>query len=116
MNETQDLIKTLMFMADCIVSSTACERRRIAEACVGAHELVANIPLRNGNAYPWIIACFEQFDRYRATSDVACSGWMLAALEFRLDEHSQEDWRELRSIVDQLVALLPLPTTIATVH
>ncbi|MFJ6326072.1 MULTISPECIES: hypothetical protein [unclassified Rhizobium] len=116
MNETQDLIKTLMFTADCIVNSAASERRRIAEAYASAHELVAKIPLRNGSAYPWIIACFEQFDRYRAASDVACSGWMLAALEFRLDEHGLEGWRELRSIVDQLVALLPLPTAIATVH
>ncbi len=116
MNEAEDLIKTLMFTADCIVNSSASERKRIAEAYFDAHELVGKIPLRNGSAYPRIVACFEQFDRYRAASDVACSGWMLAALEFRLDEHSLEGWRELRTIVNQLVALLPLTTTIATVH
>ena len=50
--------------------------------------------------------------RYRAVEDIACVGWILTAIEERVNEGDLPDWRKLRKVVKNAVKLLsdPAPT------
>jgi len=85
-NETEHLTKTLAFTLGVILDSDAQKRQRIALAYQEAELLVATIPLDNGDARPRIEACVKRFDRYKAAGDVACAGWMLKAVQERVEE------------------------------
>ena len=79
-----------------------------------AQELVATIPPDNGDARPEILACIERFQACKAAENVACAGWMLAALQERVNERNLSGWRKLRKVIDKTVKMLPLPKP--TVH
>lgn len=97
-----------------ILQSGPEERQRIALAYREAQELIASIPKDNGDAYPRIVACFKRSDACQAAEDIACTGWMLAAIQQRVNERNLPDWRKLRNIINQTVKLLPLSNP--TVH
>lgn len=108
-DETEHLSHTLMFTLSVIIESDVEKRQRIALAYQEAELLVATIPLDNGDARPRIEACFKRVDRYKAAGDVACAGWMLKAVEERINERNLPGWRK-RKVIDQASKLLPLAT------
>ena len=114
MMEESDLFKTLHWTHGMVLQSGPEDRERIAVAYKQAQELVATIPKDNGDARPRIVACFERSDTYRAADDIACVGWILTAMQERVNERNLPNWRRFRKIIKTAVDLLPLPTP--TVH
>jgi hypothetical protein len=112
-DEVEDLAKTLSWTIGMIAQSGPEDRARIAAAYVEAQTLVAGIEKEDGSARPRIIACFKRSDAYRADDD-ACVGWILTAMQERVNEADLPDWRKLRKIIKQSVAVLPLASS--TVH
>lgn len=51
-------------------------------------------------------ACIKQHEILKAAGDIAATGWMLAALEERINEGDLPDWEELRKVADKAVGLL----------
>jgi len=105
-NETEHLAKTLAFILSVILDSDAQKRQRIALAYQEAEQLVAAID--NGDARPRIEACVKRFDRYKVAGDVACAGWMLKAVQERVEERNLRGWRKLQKVIDQASKLLLL--------
>ncbi len=105
------LSKTLVFTLSVIIDSDAEKRQRIALAYQEAELLVATIPLDNGDVRPRIEACVERFDRFKAAGDVASAGWILKAIQERVEQRNLPGWRKLRKVINQATKLLPLPTT-----
>ncbi len=97
-----------------VLQSVPEDRQRIALAYQEAQELVASIPKDNGDARPRIVACFKRSDTYRAADDATCAGWMLTAIQERVNERDLPDWRQLRKVINIIVKLLPLSRP--TVH
>lgn len=108
-DETADLAETLAFTIGVILQSDADKRRHIAQAYQEARQLVETIPRDNGDARPKIIACLERFEICKSIENVACAGWMLAALLERVNEQNLSGWRKLRKVIDKAVKMLPLP-------
>ena len=92
-DETVDLSRALVGLGNTILQSSADSRRRIAQAYQEARLRVAAIPLDNSDAHPQIIACFGQSDLYREANDIAFVGWILLAMEIRVNEQNLRDWR-----------------------
>ncbi|WP_455270897.1 hypothetical protein [Rhizobium herbae] len=113
-DETEHLSKTLVFTLSVIIDSDAEKRQRIALAYQEAERLVAMIPLDSGNARPRINACVKRFDHYKAAGDVASGGWILKAIQERVEERNLPGWSTLREVIDQATRLLPL--AIPTLH
>ncbi|MQW86385.1 hypothetical protein [Sinorhizobium saheli] len=106
-NESEQLSKTLAWTCGMILQSGPDDLRRIGLAYRQAQDLVARIAKDDGDARPRIVACFERSDYYRAENDVACVGWILTAIQERVNERNLPDWRTLRKILDKTVRLLP---------
>ncbi|WP_348628076.1 hypothetical protein [Sinorhizobium sp. BJ1] len=85
-DESEELSKTLAWTCGMIVQSRPEDRQRIALAYGEAQDLVAGIPKDDGDARPRILACFARSDAYRAEDDVACVGWILTAIQERVNE------------------------------
>ncbi|MDX0500815.1 hypothetical protein GOL96_31500 [Sinorhizobium medicae] len=113
-SESEDMSRTLAWACGMVLQSGPDDRRRIALAYQEAQELIAGIPKDNGDANPRIVACFKRSDTYRADDDVACVGWILTAIQERVNERDLPDWRQFRKIINRTVKLLPLPSP--TVH
>ena len=110
-DEVAAMMDNLMHTIGIITHNKGDELQRIADAYWEAQELVASIDLdSDGSARPRIIACFGQFNTYKAANDVAAAGWMLMAIQQRIYEQTFPDWERLKIIVDSAVALLPRPT------
>lgn len=107
-NEADHLSRTLVFTLNVILDSDAEKRQRIASAYQEAGLLVATIPLDKDGARPRVEACIIRFNRYKAAGDVACAGWILRAVEERVDERNLPGWRQLHKGIDQASKLLPL--------
>lgn len=111
--EAKALTKTLVWTVGMITQSTPESRERMALAYREAQELVSNIPKENGSARPRIKACFARSDAYRAADDVACVGWILTAIQERVNEGDLPDWRSMRKVVKQSVKMLAIrPPTV----
>ncbi|OJH51659.1 hypothetical protein ATN81_27815 [Agrobacterium pusense] len=80
--------------------------QHIANAYNEAQDLIATIPKDNGNPRPCITACFARSDAYRAEGDSACVGWVLSALQERMNERNFPDWRKFRKVVKMAVKML----------
>ena len=80
------LTKTLVWTVGMVTQSTEETRERMALAHKEAQDLVAGIPKENGSARPRIETCFRRSDAYRAVDDVACVGWVLTAIQERVNE------------------------------
>ncbi|RWO61963.1 MAG: hypothetical protein EOS17_32770 [Mesorhizobium sp.] len=91
-----------------ILQSGPEDRQRIALAYQDAQTLVFSIPRDSGDARPRIAACFKRSDTYRAVDDIACVGWMLTAVEERVDERNLPTWRQLRKVINNILTQLPL--------
>lgn len=114
LKETEAMGKELIWVLGLITHSGPEDLQRIALAYSQAQELVASIPKDNGDARPRIVACFERADAYQAADDVAFAGWLLTAMQERVNERDLPDWRKLRKIISNTVKRLPL--TKPTVH
>lgn len=55
-----------------------------------------------------MLACFKRSDPYRAADDIACVGWILTALQERVNERTLPGWQKLRKVITNTVKLLPL--------
>lgn len=108
-DEVADLSKTLVWTVGMITQASPDERERAASAYREAQDLVAQIPKTVEGARPRIVACFHRSDEYRSVEDIACVGWILTAIEERLNEGDLPDWRKLRKAVKNAVKLLPQP-------
>lgn len=106
LKETEALGRDLIWTLGLITYSGPEDRQRIALAYSQAQELVASIPKDNGDARPRIVACFERSDAYKAADDVACAGWLLTAMQERVNERDLPDWRKLRKIISNTVKML----------
>lgn len=109
-DEVVDLSKTLVWTVGMITQAGPDERKRVANAYREARGLVAQIPKTDEGARPRIVACFQRSDEYRAVEDIACVGWILTAIEERVNEGDLPDWRKLRKVVKNAVKLLSDPT------
>jgi hypothetical protein len=112
LKETEAMGRDLIWTLSLITHSGPEDRRRIALAYSQAQELVKSIPKDNGDARPRIVACFARSDAYKAADDVACAGWLLSAMQERVNERDLPDWRKLRKIIKNTVKMLtpPKPT------
>ena len=108
-DETANLSETLVWTCGMVLQSGPDDRQRIAAAYQKAQQFVAMIPADNGNARPRIVACFERSDAYREAENIACVGWMLTAIQERVNERNLHGWRKLRKVINNTVKLLPLP-------
>lgn len=106
-DETDDLVETLIYTMNVIVSSSDGERCRIAAAYYEARITAAGIELDNGDARPRIEACLRRFNACRAAGAIEAAGWMLTALEERIAEGDLRDWRKLRKAAKRAADLLP---------
>lgn len=104
--EARAMFKTLEWTFGMIVQSDPNRLQHIANAYNEAQELIATIPKDNGNPRPRIIACFARSDAYRAVEDDACVGWVLSALQERVNERNFPDWRKFRKVVKMAVKML----------
>jgi len=113
--EVESLSKTLAWAVDSIAQCGPDHRKHIALAYWQAQESVANIPKDDdGDARPRILACFERSDACRAANDMACVGWILTAIQERVNERNLPDWRKLRKVINKTLKMLPLSEP--TVH
>lgn len=106
--ESRALSKSLLWAGSMVLQSGPEDRQHIARAYQEAQELVAGIPKDNGDARPRILACFKRSDTYRAADDIACVGWILTALQERVNERNLPEWRKLRKIINDTVKVLSL--------
>lgn len=105
--ETRHLAQTLVYTASIVAQCGSEDRVRIAAAYREARALAAGIPKDEaGDARPRILACLRQFETRKATADVTCTGWMLAAIQERVNERDLAGWRKLRKAVGRIVTLL----------
>lgn len=113
--ETRHLAQTLVYTASLVAHCGPEDRVRIAAAYREARALAAGIPKDDaGDARPRILACLREFETRKAAADATCTGWMLAAIQERVNEGDLAGWRKLRKAVDRTVALLP--PAMATLH
>lgn len=112
--EAEAMFKTLEWTFGMIAQSGPEKRQYMADAYREAQELIANIPKENGDARPRILACFARSDAYRAVEDDACVGWVLSAIQERVNEQNLPNWRKFRKVVKMAVKMLSEPKP--TVH
>lgn len=105
-SETEDLTRTLIWTTGMISHAKPDDLKLIAAAYREARELVATIPTDNGDARPRIVACFARSDIYRAADNIACVGWILTAIQERVNERNLPHWRQLRKIVNVSVKII----------
>ena len=105
-DEADHLLETLVFTLDVIASSKAANRERISHSYSEAKAFAASIPLAGADARPRITACLKRFNVLKAAGDLAAAGWMLAALEERINEGDLPHWGELRKVADKAIGLL----------
>lgn len=105
-DETDDLMKTLVFTLGVIVDSDADSRSRIAEAYSSAKALAASIPLEDGSARPRIVACLELFRTHKEAGRVDAAAWMLTAVQERIGEKNLPEWEKLQIVADKAAQLL----------
>lgn len=103
-DETQDLTDTLAFTLSVILNGNEAERHRIASAYQSGRQLIAGISFDHGDARPRIIACLERFNTRDSAGEIASAGWMLAAIEERVNEKNLRGWRKLSKLVDEVVS------------
>ena len=113
-DETKAISKTLQWTIGMIMQSEPRNIERISLAYQEACVLVGSIPKDNGDARPRIVACFGKADLYRAVDDVASVGWILMAIQERVNEQTLRHWRQLSTVVENTVKMLPLSRP--TVH
>ncbi len=112
-DEVEHLSSTLMWTVGMITQAGPDDLKRVAKAYREAQDLASQIPKTEEGARPRIVACFHRSDEYRAADDTACVGWVLTvltAIQERVNEGDLRDWRKLRTVVTQMVKLLPEPT------
>jgi hypothetical protein len=108
-DENDDLMDTLLFTVGVIRAASVKDRLRMAEAYHEARQLAASIRLEEGSARPRIVACLERFEAHTIVNDAASAGWMLTALQERIDERELRDWRRMRAIARRAAKMLPEP-------
>ncbi len=104
--EAKAMFKTLEWTLGMITQSGPEERHHIAGAYQEAQKLIASIPKNAGDARPWIVACFERSDSYRALNDSACVGWVLSAIQERVNVQDLPDWQKFQKLVRMAVEML----------
>lgn len=104
--EVEAMFKTFEWTVGMITQSGPEERRHIADAYQEAQKVIADIPKDAGDARPRIMACFERSDSYRAVNDSACVGWVLSAIQERVNEQDLPNWQEFRKLVKMAVKML----------
>jgi hypothetical protein len=108
--ESNALAKTLAWVVGVIVhyecQPQQLELKRIAHSYLEAQAFIVDIPKDNGNARPRIVACIERHNAYLANHDVANIGWMLTAMQERLNEQNVPGWEKMLAAVDNLVNLV----------
>jgi hypothetical protein len=105
-DEVEDISKTLLQLGQTVMQSDPNTLQRIADAYWQARVMVADIPNDKGNARPRIVACFARSDACRFNGDLAFVGWMLTAIEERINERDLRNWRSLRKVIKIVVNVL----------
>lgn len=108
-HEVEHLSNTLMWTVGMITRAGPDDLERMAKAYREAQDLVSQILKTEEGARPRIATCYHRSDEYRAADDVACVGWVLTAIQERVNEGDLRDWRKLRTVVRQMVELLQAP-------
>lgn len=109
-DETNDLMKTLVWTISLIADGDLEQKQRISRAYLDAQDFIATIDIADGSARPRIVACLERFETYKAAEDVEAAGWMLMAIQQRVEERDLRDWEVMDNAIQQVLKLLPSPT------
>lgn len=112
--EAEAMFKTLEWTLGMITQGSPEEREHMANSYQEAQQFIASIPKDGDDAHPRIVACFERSDGYRAADDSACVGWILSAIQERVNEQNLPNWRKFRKVVKMAVKMLSVPKP--TVH
>ncbi|ULJ82748.1 hypothetical protein MF410_34545 (plasmid) [Rhizobium sp. C104] len=107
-DEIEKLVDALDWTCGMIAQSGPDDRQRIAVAYGEAQDLITGIPLDGVDARPRIVACLQRSNNYRAVEDIACVGWILTAIQQRVNERTLPDWRQFRKVIKETLKLLPL--------
>lgn len=109
-DETADLMDAIRFALSVMVACDDEDLQRIANAYGEGVALAATIALDGkGSARPRVLACLERHTTCKAAGDVASIGWMLAAIQERVNEGDLFYWRKLKKVVDTTIKQLPPP-------
>lgn len=105
-DESTELMKTLTWVVDLIMTADARMLQRIAESHAEAQAHVAGIPFDDWSARPRIVACLEHWNVYKAKDDLGGAGWVLTAVQERIAERDLRAWPDMKAITDQAAAVL----------
>jgi hypothetical protein len=108
-DEAEDLSNTLAYTVGVIANSDGAERERIATAYHEAQEFAKAMKPAGSSMRPRIEACLHRFKNHQAAGDIAAAGWMLTALQERIDEGDLAEWDKLKIIADKAAQLLSIP-------
>ncbi|WFS69559.1 hypothetical protein CFBP4996_26155 (plasmid) [Agrobacterium leguminum] len=105
-DEAHQLSETLLFTAAVIVQASPNEKVTISSAYNKGKQLIAALASEGTSQRPGIEACILQHRKTKQAEDIACAGWMLAAISARVDEQDLQSWEELKTAIDGVVDLL----------
>ena len=109
-NETEEIEESLVFAYEAVKQANTLMRARIRQVYVEALEHAAELPTADGSARPRIVAFLQRLEPYKARRDMAGVGWLLAAMQERLNERNLMGWKRLKAIADATVEMLEQPS------
>jgi hypothetical protein len=105
-DEATDLANTLVHTVNVIESVDAEERMRIRETYEEGLRLIVRLVPPGGPRRCGIEACLRRFREMKDGGDVACAGWMLAALLTRVEEGDLANSGDSKGLIESAVRLL----------
>lgn len=105
-DETTDLMHTLLSSLSVVAESDDPTRTRIGNTYRSGILLSAHLALSNENVRSRIDVCLEWYRAASEADEAASLGWLLAAIDARVDARDLRDWSLLRQILDDAQSVL----------
>lgn len=93
-DEARHLIESLFFTANVVAQASPKERATICSAYDEGEQLIVELASQATSMRHGIEACILQHRKTKDAEDIACAGWMLAAISARIDERDLQNWEE----------------------